>query len=256
MYRNSSSGECPLVVDTSTPSCGSSRFGCWTCTVVTKDKAMEAMVDNGDEWLEPLLELRDMLAETHDPAVKAKVRNHVRKNGQVTPKTFGTPDDPFVRGPYRFDFCREVLRKLLLAQERARELAPPGQAVGLIGEAELHEIRRLWRYERNDWADSLPGIFEEVTGQKLAWISDDDGGFHSDDEALLDELCDEHGVPAGMVKTLVGAERELQGLKRRSTIMLRLDAVLGREWRTEDEVAAEIAADEERFAAAVPEDER
>ena len=51
MYRNSSSGECPLVVDTSTPSCGSSRFGCWTCTVVTKDKAMEAMVDNGDEWL-------------------------------------------------------------------------------------------------------------------------------------------------------------------------------------------------------------
>lgn len=250
MYRNSSAGECPLVVDTSTPSCGNSRFGCWTCTVVTKDKAMEAMVDNGDEWLEPLLDLRDMLAETHDPAIKAKVRDHVRRNGQVTPKTFGDPSDPFVRGPYRFDYCREVLRKLLVAEQRARELAPPGQEVELITEAELHEIRRIWRYERNDWADSLPNIYEEVTGRKLAWISDDDdAGFHSDDEAVLDELCEQHGVPLGMVKTLIDTERELQGLKRRSTIMQRLDAVLGQEWRSEDEVAAEIAADEERLLA-------
>jgi len=26
------------VIDTSTPSCGSSRFGCWTCTVVERDR--------------------------------------------------------------------------------------------------------------------------------------------------------------------------------------------------------------------------
>ena len=41
LYRGSNAGECPIVIDTSTPSCGNSRFGCWTCTVVTKDKAME-----------------------------------------------------------------------------------------------------------------------------------------------------------------------------------------------------------------------
>ncbi|MGH7138316.1 MAG: hypothetical protein ACREHD_21410, partial [Pirellulales bacterium] len=30
MYQGASDGgECPLVVDTSTPSCGTSRFGCW-----------------------------------------------------------------------------------------------------------------------------------------------------------------------------------------------------------------------------------
>ncbi|MFN8059561.1 MAG: phosphoadenosine phosphosulfate reductase family protein [Vicinamibacterales bacterium] len=28
MYRNANAGECPLVVDTKTPSCGNSRFGC------------------------------------------------------------------------------------------------------------------------------------------------------------------------------------------------------------------------------------
>ena len=55
MYQNAQSGECPLVVDTTTPSCGNSRFGCWTCTVVQKDHSMEALIDNGEEWLEPLL---------------------------------------------------------------------------------------------------------------------------------------------------------------------------------------------------------
>ena len=64
LYRNAQAGECPLVVDTTTPSCGNSRFGCWTCTVVERDKSMEAMIDSGQEWLEPLLELRDWLATT------------------------------------------------------------------------------------------------------------------------------------------------------------------------------------------------
>jgi len=43
MYAGASAdGECPLVVDTSTPSCGDSRFGCWVCTLVEKDKSMSA----------------------------------------------------------------------------------------------------------------------------------------------------------------------------------------------------------------------
>jgi len=43
MYAGASAdGECPLVVDDSTPSCGDSRFGCWVCTLVDKDKSMTA----------------------------------------------------------------------------------------------------------------------------------------------------------------------------------------------------------------------
>jgi DNA sulfur modification protein DndC len=40
----SADNECPLVVDTSTPSCGNSRFGCWVCTMVERDRSMEAMI--------------------------------------------------------------------------------------------------------------------------------------------------------------------------------------------------------------------
>ena len=60
LYRNSNAGECPLVIDETTPSCGNSRFGCWTCTVVTKDKSMEAMIDKGEDWMLPLLEFRGL----------------------------------------------------------------------------------------------------------------------------------------------------------------------------------------------------
>ena len=45
LYQNANASECPLVVDTSTPSCGNSRFGCWVCTVVEKDKSMEGLID-------------------------------------------------------------------------------------------------------------------------------------------------------------------------------------------------------------------
>ncbi len=57
MYQGATEGgECPLVVDTSTPSCGDSRFGCWVCTLVAQDKSMSAMVQNDEEktWMEPI----------------------------------------------------------------------------------------------------------------------------------------------------------------------------------------------------------
>src|SRR4051812_312111 len=82
MYQGASEGgECPLVIDTSTPSCGSSRFGCWVCTVVEKDRSMEAMIKNDEEkvWMTPLLELRNELDKPDD----RDRRDFRRMNGSV-----------------------------------------------------------------------------------------------------------------------------------------------------------------------------
>ena len=62
MYRGATAdNECPLQVDKSTQSCGKSRFGCWVCTMVEKDKSMEAMIvnDQEKEWMSSLLEFRN-----------------------------------------------------------------------------------------------------------------------------------------------------------------------------------------------------
>jgi DNA sulfur modification protein DndC len=48
LYRDAGGGECPVVTQKSdVPSCGttSSRFGCWTCTVVEKDRSLEGLVE-------------------------------------------------------------------------------------------------------------------------------------------------------------------------------------------------------------------
>lgn len=50
LYRNAQGGECPVVTQKSdAPSCGtsSSRFGCWTCTVVVKDRSLEGFIEAG-----------------------------------------------------------------------------------------------------------------------------------------------------------------------------------------------------------------
>jgi DNA sulfur modification protein DndC len=91
MYAGASAdGECPLVVDTSTPSCGDSRFGCWVCTLVEKDKSMSAMIQNDaeKEWMMPLLEIRNALdfrqmgGEDVDSSDR-KLRDYRRMNGSV-----------------------------------------------------------------------------------------------------------------------------------------------------------------------------
>src|SRR5439155_20691042 len=115
MYRNAQAGECPLVVDTTTPSCGNSRFGCWVCTVVTRDTSMESMIDNGEDWMMPLLEFRHMLASTQDVNVKSQVRSLKRRNGQVMTKSSG---EGFVYGQEKMDLRRKLLSALLETQKQ------------------------------------------------------------------------------------------------------------------------------------------
>lgn len=236
MYRNAQAGECPLVVDTTTQSCGNSRFGCWVCTVVQKDRAMEAMIDSGEEWLEPLLEFRDLLAETQDPARKHEYRDYRRRSGHVA--FIGNTDTP-VPGPYTLEFCRTLLRRLLETQMAAQRQAPPGEALTLIHEAELHEIRRIWRVERGDWEDSVPQIVRDVLGRELEWVQDDQVAFTGEDGRLLEAACRAHGVPSELATRLLDVERSALGLKRRHLVHTRIEEVLGQEWRDRDAVVAD-----------------
>jgi len=41
--------------------CGNSRFDCWTCTVVERDKTSEALLASGDEPMEKLIEFHETL---------------------------------------------------------------------------------------------------------------------------------------------------------------------------------------------------
>lgn len=236
MYRNATqAGECPLVVDTTTPSCGNSRFGCWVCTVVERDRAMEALVDRGESWLEPLLEYRDLLSSTQDPEKKILYRDYKRRTGQVS--FIGDTDNP-IPGPYKLEFCKELLRKLLATQLEVGQLAPPGEKPILIHEAELREIRRIWRLERADWHDSVPSIVREVLGREMTVVEDDAAAFKAEEAELLDAVCHEHDVPIDLVRRLIDIERSAHGLKRRHAVHTRIEDAMHQEWRELADIVA------------------
>ena len=85
MYQDANASECPLVIDTTTPSCGGGRFGCWTCTVVDEQKYLTNLIesDEKNEWMEVLAELRQKLKETQEPDAWKKFRERKRRNGRI-----------------------------------------------------------------------------------------------------------------------------------------------------------------------------
>lgn len=104
LYQDASdNGECPFVVETGTPSCGKSRFGCWVCTVIDRDKAMENYIEHGEEWLEPLLEFRNMLYKIRQASYQY-VPNRIKSKTKF--------------GPFLIRTRRELLNQLLDIQEK------------------------------------------------------------------------------------------------------------------------------------------
>lgn len=233
LYRNASAGECPLMIDESAPSCGSSRFGCWVCTVAERDYAMEAMIDNGEEWLEPLLELRDFLAMTSDPDRKLEYRDIRGRDGRVVFKKDGTA----AARTFKLEVSKDILRKLLTIDKSVRE-----KGIKLIDETELAEIRRIWRIERQDWGDSVAQIYLDIFGIKPQWIDDDDEYFGENEKELLVSICKEHSVPYEIVAKLIEVERSSFGMARRANVFREIRKILHEEWRSEDQIINSITA--------------
>ena len=244
MYKDSSAGECPLVMDKNTPSCGNSRFGCWVCTVVQKDKAIHGLIDSGATWLQPMLDFRNALYETTDPLQKKKFRNFKRRTGKVAFLKDETIDtemhttENYIPGPYWMHYRQELLRKLLGIEKSLQE---QGHKVVLITEPELHRIRHEWMHDPNepDWADSLPQLYMEVTGKTLEWIDNDAGAFTKPDADLLASLEIEYGVSATMIMKLLEVELSMDGRSRRSGIFNKLESVLAQDWGTLEEISTQ-----------------
>lgn len=132
LYRNAAGGECPVVLDPdAAPSCGSSsiRFGCWTCTVVEKDRSFRAAMEKGFEHLEPMADFRDWLK---DFCYRDENRMTTRRNGNDG------------KGPLTFSARQTVLQAVLALQEQVGER--------LITEKEIARIEQIWREDETQLA--------------------------------------------------------------------------------------------------------
>ncbi len=240
LYKGSNAGECPLVIDKSTPSCGNSRFGCWVCTVVTEDRAIDGLIQSGNTWLKPLKDFRNELFATTLPENKHRFRHERRRDGRVTVVINDAGQEKHVPGAYLMSVRQDFLRRLLRAQRQMDEHSPVHD-YELINKAELEEIRNQWRCDPNepDWEDSLPRIYREEMGRDLDWNKHDDARFDGEDSRLIAETAKEFGLPAELVMKLLEFEISMEGLSKRSQIYARLSSILQKDWgQLEEQVRA------------------
>ena len=183
LYASASNGECPIQIDTSTPSCGHSRFGCWTCTVVDRDKASEGLLASGDERMERLIEFRETLLYYRD-AANGK-RDNRRMNGNEGP------------GPLTIAARRELLQRLLALQEEI--------GLQVISPEELLLIQQLWKAARDP--DDGRGVARIVNKQRGVIMSTDLNELNRLRE-MEEEIAREKGIDAETLRRMLAKVEE------------------------------------------------
>ena len=189
LYKNANSGDCPLVIDTTTPSCGNSRFGCWVCTVVKRDKSMEALIENGEDWMEPLMELRDLLAISRDDenVREQRRRDGTKKEGQL--------------GPYKSEFRARFLEMLLKAQKEIQVEQPD---INLINYQELVGIQVLWHRD-NIFNYNVAEIYSKVFGQNIELETSNDRLI--EEKKMLKESCQNDNERFELINELLSLQK-------------------------------------------------
>ncbi|AZR72165.1 sulfurtransferase DndC [Anoxybacter fermentans] len=224
LYENSS-GECPLVIDRSTPSCGNSRFGCWVCTVVNEDKTLKGFIESGEKWLKPLLRFRNWLLEIRNDS---EMREKKRRDGSVYwIQGENEKDKRPGLGPFTLEARKKILRRLLQTQKKIDSLI--GKHYPLILKEELLKIRELW-IEDGDWKDSVPTIYEEEIGEPIISELTEQPIFTTQEISVLSSLCLEEEIPFELIWKLIILESKFYGFKYRYGILDEIDKILHEEW--------------------------
>ncbi len=194
--------ECPTVVtDKSHSSCGQSRFGCWTCTVVKEDKSMTALVSKGQEWLAPLLQLRASMVDKRNISTN---RMSIRRNGQEA-----VTEDGHNQGSYTEDYKADLLKELLTAQYEVQKFKPE---VELITNQELVAIQVIWhrelyfKYQVSDIYNNIynKGIDMRVRDEKIQKEID-----------LLKTVCDGKSSDFELIQELLVMQKNKALLNRK-----------------------------------------
>ena len=197
MYQKAGGDECPLVIDTSTPSCGNSRFGCWVCTVVEQDKSIKGFIDNGETWLQPMADFRNMIAEMREQRDEHRVKDKSRIGDY---------------GPFKMSSRKIILEELFKVEKEMFDTYKKR----IIRFEELLAIQNIWK-RQGEPKDEVKKLWNKTYEQSTKPPVKD-----IDEEMELVKLCEKYDIPYDMVNNMLIDQRDLSKYARRRNIFMRL----------------------------------
>ncbi len=139
LYKDAEGGECPMMLSKDeAPACGS-RFGCWVCTVVKKDKSLQGFVKSGKTKYQLLIDFRDWLLTIRDDP---KYRQLRRRNGKIQ-----YDNEKLVPGPFTLEARKKILEKLIKIQNIYGEQLISNQEIIIIKKQWVDDI--VYQHEKN-----------------------------------------------------------------------------------------------------------
>ena len=176
LYRQASGDECHLILDLISPSCGGSRFGCWTCTVVKKDLSMQGFIKTGEEWMQPLNSFRNWLKQIRE---NPDMRNQVRRNGSDGP------------GPFNESARKKILNLLFETELKVGRK--------LISDIEIRYIQHQWQKEF-DLEESAIKIANQY-GRDIKKMNN--FNLPPGDQEIMDDLIASMELQPELIKTIL-----------------------------------------------------
>jgi len=225
IYANASADdyECPVVVtDDKHRSCGQSRFGCWTCTVVKEDKSLTAQVKNGKEWLKPLLDLRSSMFEERNISEN---RETTRRNGQQA-----VTEDGLNQGNYTIEYRIKLLKQILFAQKEIQKNNPD---IELIKNSELIAIQVIWRrditnpnknYKEITNYETVSEIYNKIYHKELDMKNLDEKLQKEID--LLKSVCNGENQDFNLIQELLELQKQKALLNRKRGLKDEIEQVI------------------------------
>jgi DNA sulfur modification protein DndC len=152
-------------------------------------------------------------------------------------------NDRPIPGPYTQPVRETWLRKVLLAQSHIRENGPPEvQELELITLEELEEIRRLWVVEKHEIEDTLPHVYEDVTGEEYPGRRMNDNLVMGAPEVnILRDICGSDTLHFQLTRELLSVEKRHKSMLRRAGLFEALEDAFKRSFYDNEEDAVNRA---------------
>lgn len=195
--KGSGEADCNIALNPESPSCGKTRFGCWVCTVVSKDKSMENMLRHKeDQWMSPLHEYRNMLEEYRYDDSR---RQTIRRNGQKG------------HGPFTMA-TRQLLFEELLKREQTILVKLDGKH--LISDEDIIQIQKEWLHD-GDFFETAINIANKY-GRNIRHESNK--AFSNQEQDYFKTLCEENGIQIELMDKLIQVEHKYRHQLKRSGV--------------------------------------